>query len=197
MLFRSARSNPGQFYDPTNNQDVSLITGFTNPAQSRLPRPMILDSASWSGSTFTFNMKTGEVAPQVGDIVSTSGMLNFDFDLNSAVVSSRTDTSFTVSTYYPGGSTSGAVALPTSSGTQTSVSNVSTDGTKVGAVEINDARGTSLWSPGAASASIAQGMSSQRGNEIDEFVTDAVRNNLLGLPLDLASLNIKIGRAHV
>ena len=189
-----ARSNPGQFYDPTNNQDVSLITGFTNPAQSRLPRPMILDSASWSGSTFTFNMKTGEVAPQVGDIVSTSGMLNFDFDLNSAVVSSRTDTSFTVSTYYPGGSTSGAVALPTSSGTQTSVSNVSTDGTKVAAVEINDARGTSLWSPGAASASIAQGMSSQRGNEIDEFVTDAVRNNLLGLPLDLASLNITRGR---
>ena len=189
-----ARSNPGQFYDPTNNQDVSLITGFTNPAQSRLPRPMIIDSASWSGSTFTFTMKSGETAPQVGDIVSTSGMLSFDFDLNSAVVSSRTDSTFTVSTYYPGGSTSGAVALPTAAGTQTSVSTVALDGTKVAAVEINDARGTSLWSPGAASAAIAQGMSSQRGNEIDEFVTDAVRNNLLGLPLDLASLNITRGR---
>jgi hypothetical protein len=41
---------------------------------------------------------------------------------------------------------------------------------------------------------LAQGMSSRRGNEIDEFVTDAVRNNLLRLPLDLASLNLTRGR---
>jgi len=34
----------------------------------------------------------------------------------------------------------------------------------------------------------------QVGNEIDEFVTEAVRNNLLGLPLDLAVLNIARGR---
>ena len=32
------------------------------------------------------------------------------------------------------------------------------------------------------------------GNEIDEFVVDALRNNLLGLPLDLAALNIARGR---
>ena len=32
------------------------------------------------------------------------------------------------------------------------------------------------------------------GNEIDEFVTEALRNNLLGLPLDLAALNIARGR---
>ena len=32
------------------------------------------------------------------------------------------------------------------------------------------------------------------GNEIDEFVTEALRNNLLGLPLDLAVLNIARGR---
>jgi len=50
------------------------------------------------------------------------------------------------------------------------------------------------YSPMEATASVAQGMSSQRGNEIDEFVTDGVRNNLLGLPLDLASLNIARGR---
>ncbi len=32
------------------------------------------------------------------------------------------------------------------------------------------------------------------GNEIDEFVTGALRNNLLGLPLDLAAINIARGR---
>jgi Ca2+-binding RTX toxin-like protein len=32
------------------------------------------------------------------------------------------------------------------------------------------------------------------GNEIDEFVTEALRNNLLGTPLDLAVLNIARGR---
>ena len=37
-------------------------------------------------------------------------------------------------------------------------------------------------------------MTQQRGNEIDEFVTGALRNNLLGLPLDLATLNIVRGR---
>ena len=29
------------------------------------------------------------------------------------------------------------------------------------------------------------GSSDQAGNEIDEFVTETLRNNLLGLPLDL------------
>ena len=37
-------------------------------------------------------------------------------------------------------------------------------------------------------------MTRQDGNEIDEFVTDALRNNLLGLPLDLAAINIARGR---
>jgi Ca2+-binding RTX toxin-like protein len=45
-----------------------------------------------------------------------------------------------------------------------------------------------------AAGSIIQGMTKQVGNEIDEFVTDTLRNNLLGLPLDLASLNIARGR---
>ena len=197
-----ARSNPGSFYDPTNNQDVNLITGFTNPAQARLPRPMVLDSASWSGSNITFTMASGETAPQVGEIVSTSGMsfnipTNTDiFNINSAVVASRTDTTFTVSTYYPGGSASGAVALPIAPSLQTSVSGLAPDGTtKVATVAVNDPLSSGFtYSPGASAASIAQGMSSQRGNEIDEFITDAVRNNLLGLPLDLASLNISRGR---
>ena len=37
-------------------------------------------------------------------------------------------------------------------------------------------------------------MTRQEGNAIDEFVTDALRNNLLGLPLDLAAINIARGR---
>ena len=37
-----------------------------------------------------------------------------------------------------------------------------------------------------ATGAIIRGMSRQVGNEIDEFVVEALRNNLLGLPLDLA-----------
>jgi Ca2+-binding RTX toxin-like protein len=45
-----------------------------------------------------------------------------------------------------------------------------------------------------AAGSIVRGMSRQTGNEIDEFVTGALRNSLLGLPLDLATLNLARGR---
>src|SRR5215831_11649060 len=45
-----------------------------------------------------------------------------------------------------------------------------------------------------AAGEIALGTTNQVGNEIDEFVTGALRNNLLGLPLDLAALNIARGR---
>jgi Ca2+-binding RTX toxin-like protein len=45
-----------------------------------------------------------------------------------------------------------------------------------------------------ATAAIVRGMTRQQGNAIDEFTTDALRNNLVGLPLDLVSLNIARGR---
>lgn len=45
-----------------------------------------------------------------------------------------------------------------------------------------------------AAGEIVLGTVNQIGNEIDEFVTGALRNNLLGLPLDLAALNIARGR---
>ncbi|WP_345075681.1 peroxidase family protein, partial [Paeniglutamicibacter cryotolerans] len=48
--------------------------------------------------------------------------------------------------------------------------------------------------PEAAAGSIAMGMTDQVGSELDEFVTDTLRNNVLGLPLDLATLNIARGR---
>ena len=47
-----------------------------------------------------------------------------------------------------------------------------------------------------AAGAIFQGGTRQVGNEIDEFVTEAVRNHLLGLPLDLAVLNIARGRSE-
>ncbi len=45
-----------------------------------------------------------------------------------------------------------------------------------------------------AVGSIVRGVTRQVGNEIDEFVTEALRNNLVGLPLDLAALNLARGR---
>ena len=48
--------------------------------------------------------------------------------------------------------------------------------------------------PDQAAGEIVRGMTRQPGNEIDEFVTGALRNNLLGLPLDLASINMARAR---
>ena len=48
--------------------------------------------------------------------------------------------------------------------------------------------------PEEAVGAIVRGVTRQVGNEIDEFVTEALRNNLVGLPLDLAALNIARGR---
>jgi Ca2+-binding RTX toxin-like protein len=45
-----------------------------------------------------------------------------------------------------------------------------------------------------AVGAIVRGMTRQVGNEIDEFVTGALRSNLLGLPLDLVAINIARGR---
>ena len=45
-----------------------------------------------------------------------------------------------------------------------------------------------------ATSELVRGATAQVGNEIDEFVTGTLRNNLLGLPLDLATLNLARGR---
>ena len=45
-----------------------------------------------------------------------------------------------------------------------------------------------------ANANLIRGLSRDVGNEIDEFIVTDVRSNLLGLPLDLAALNIARGR---
>ena len=46
----------------------------------------------------------------------------------------------------------------------------------------------------AAAGAIVRGMTAQVGNEIDEFVTNVLRNQLVGIPLDLAAINIARGR---
>jgi len=45
-----------------------------------------------------------------------------------------------------------------------------------------------------AAGAIVRGTTRQVGNAIDEFKTEAMRNNLLGLPLDLAAINLARGR---
>ena len=45
-----------------------------------------------------------------------------------------------------------------------------------------------------AVGAIVTGLVRQSGNDIDEFITESLRNNLVGLPLDLAALNIARGR---
>ena len=48
--------------------------------------------------------------------------------------------------------------------------------------------------PEQAAGSIFMGSSDQAGNELDEFVTETLRNNLLGLPLDLPAINMTRAR---
>ena len=45
-----------------------------------------------------------------------------------------------------------------------------------------------------AAGAIVMGTADQTGNELDEFVADTLRNNLVGLPLDLAATNIARAR---
>ncbi len=49
-------------------------------------------------------------------------------------------------------------------------------------------------SPEQAAGAVLMGSSDQVGNELDEFLTEALRNRLLGLPLDLATLNMARAR---
>ncbi|HET7822230.1 MAG TPA: peroxidase family protein, partial [Ornithinibacter sp.] len=56
--------------------------------------------------------------------------------------------------------------------------------------------GSQTLSSADAAGSIIMGLSDQTGQEIDEFVVDTLRNNLLGLPLDLPSLNMARARSE-
>jgi len=58
----------------------------------------------------------------------------------------------------------------------------------------DDGPGATTLGPEEAAGGIIRGMTRQVGNELDEFVTGALRNNLVGLPLDLATVNLARGR---
>jgi len=213
-----ARSNPGTTWDPNNNQDVSLVTGFTNPSQARLLRPIVIASASvnGSGTAVTYTVQSGESVPDAGSVISVSGLDVGALNLQNAVVDAGASAnSFTVSSTFKGGANASATALSGLTANATSISlkydttsaanylstwttkepKVSSRYVLLARASISNPGGSGYtYTPGQSAAAIAQGMSQQRGNEIDEFTTDAVRNNLLGLPLDLPSLNITRGR---
>jgi Ca2+-binding RTX toxin-like protein len=52
------------------------------------------------------------------------------------------------------------------------------------------------YTPEQAGGAIVMGSTDQAGNELDEFINDTLRNNLLGLPLDLATFNIARARSE-
>ena len=56
------------------------------------------------------------------------------------------------------------------------------------------APGVNTLTADKAAGSIVRGLSREVGNELDEFVTESVRNQLLGLPLDLPAINIARSR---
>ncbi len=58
----------------------------------------------------------------------------------------------------------------------------------------DDGTRTSLLTPEEAVGAVLRGVVRTRGNEIDEFITSALQNNVYGLPLDLGALNIARGR---
>ena len=60
--------------------------------------------------------------------------------------------------------------------------------------ELYDGGSAGTLDAAAGAGSVFMGSSDQTGNEIDEFVTETLRNNLLGLPLDLASINMTRAR---
>ena len=62
--------------------------------------------------------------------------------------------------------------------------------------EFNRDQNHNTISSEAAAGGIMMGMSDQIGQEIDEFVTDTLRSNLLGLPLDLATINMTRARSE-
>src|SRR3954451_14220841 len=54
--------------------------------------------------------------------------------------------------------------------------------------------GASTYTAEQAAGAVVMGSADQTGNELDEFVVETLRNNLLGLPLDLPTINMARAR---
>src|SRR5258706_7864508 len=63
-------------------------------------------------------------------------------------------------------------------------------------LEFNNGGPAGVLTADKAAGAIVRGLSSQVGNELDEFVTASVRNTLVGLPLDLPAINLARGRSE-
>jgi hypothetical protein len=63
-------------------------------------------------------------------------------------------------------------------------------------VAYNDGGAAGPLTADKAAGSIVRGLAREIANELDEFVTESVRNTLLGLPLDLPAINIARGRSE-
>ena len=60
----------------------------------------------------------------------------------------------------------------------------------------NDGGSAGVLTSKQAAGAIIMGLSDQVGNELDEFVANTLRNNLLGLPLDLPAINMTRARSE-
>jgi beta-lactam-binding protein with PASTA domain/Ca2+-binding RTX toxin-like protein len=60
----------------------------------------------------------------------------------------------------------------------------------------NDGGAAGPLTAAQAAGSIIRGTTTQVANELDEFITQSVRETLVGLPLDLAAINIARGRSE-
>ena len=58
----------------------------------------------------------------------------------------------------------------------------------------SDEDGIAMLTPEQGTGAVIRGLTRTTANEIDEFVTGALQNNLVGLPLDLGAINIARGR---
>ena len=187
------RSEPNSAYDPTNNQDVSLLDAFTNPSLSRMRKPAAVESGAYSNGTVSFILGLGQVPPKNGDVATVSYMDNAGFNIIDGIVKNSftdgTNSSFAISQQYKNGS-----VVNISAPTVATSNSKNANGLSYATVIVSNPVGGFDYTPLEATAMLIQGLNAQRGNEIDEFTTDAVRNNLLGLPLDLPSLNIARGR---
>ncbi len=63
-------------------------------------------------------------------------------------------------------------------------------------LEFNDDGAGGTLTAAQAAGAIFQGGVREQGNHIDEFITNVLRNQLLGLPLDLAVFNLARGRSE-
>jgi len=187
----------GQTFSATQKYLGNSTVGSVALVGDIAPIPFLPTAATATGTTLTF---TGANSFRAGQTVTISSCLatpgvSSRFNLANVVISSATASSISIASNVAAGTATGCSILAQ---TTTASLKVAVGGANIARVTINDDKNSpqlnQTYTTGQAAAILAQGLTAQRGNEVDEFVTDSVRNNLLGMPLDLAVLNITRGR---